>query len=195
MTQRARRKKGMRYCVRGFLASKVQYWYKGKCEGEQNVSASGVLYVPLSIKYRAIFSRHPRRPSAQSQDSEQANPAVRRGGTNVYESAASFLRGSQFRKLGQSLPPSTRALNTRFASHAAQPPPRQRTLCFSTTEPLTRRRQALSPRWVHLNAPASGTPTEYTTRPHPHQHPRNLADTRRPIMPRADTDLWHRQQA
>ncbi|KAF8156484.1 hypothetical protein K438DRAFT_1777412 [Mycena galopus ATCC 62051] len=48
MTQRAqRRKKGTRYCVRDLLASKVQCWYKGKCEDKQNVFASGVLIAEL----------------------------------------------------------------------------------------------------------------------------------------------------
>ncbi|KAF8156462.1 hypothetical protein K438DRAFT_1777398 [Mycena galopus ATCC 62051] len=87
---------GTRYCVRDFLASKVQYWYKGKCGGEQTVSVSGMLIAQLGH----LVAPYP--PPVCSSVRIQSKPTL-----------------LQFRKLGQSLPPSTRSLNTRFASHAA----------------------------------------------------------------------------
>ncbi|KAF8156488.1 hypothetical protein K438DRAFT_1777415 [Mycena galopus ATCC 62051] len=115
MTKRAqRRKEGAQYCPRPplCLASKVQYWYK-------NVSASGVLYGPLSVKsnYRTIAPSSRVIPAAQ-----QADPCEEPTRTRA---------------------PRILCAQTTPEAHL------KLVACVLTPEPLTRRRWALSSRWWH----------------------------------------------
>ncbi|KAF8136861.1 hypothetical protein K438DRAFT_2121427 [Mycena galopus ATCC 62051] len=114
MTKRAqRRMDGAQYCPRPplCLASKVQYWYK-------NVSASGVLYGPLSVKsnYRTIAPSSRVIPAAQ-----QADPCEEPTRTRA---------------------PRILCAQTTPEAHL------KLVACVLTPEPLTRRRWALSSRWV-----------------------------------------------